>query len=43
MPPVKRFRVLLEKHETSEATGIKIPFSVEKTFGSRARSGARDD
>ncbi len=33
----KRFRVLLEKHESSEATGIKIPFDVHKTFGSRAR------
>ncbi len=32
-----RFRVLLEKHESSEATGITIPFDVHKTFGSRAR------
>ncbi len=37
MPPTKRFRVLLEKHESSEATGIKIPFDVEKVFGTRAR------
>ncbi|HEY0546474.1 MAG TPA: YdeI/OmpD-associated family protein [Pyrinomonadaceae bacterium] len=41
MPPVKRFRVLLEKHETSEATGIKIPFDVHKVFGSRARVPVR--
>jgi hypothetical protein len=33
----KRFRVLLEKHESSEATGIQIPFDVQKVFGSRAR------
>jgi hypothetical protein len=33
----KRFRVLLEKHESSEATGIQIPFDVHKVFGSRAR------
>ncbi|MBV9959379.1 MAG: DUF1905 domain-containing protein [Acidobacteria bacterium] len=39
--PTKRFRVLLEKHESSEATGIKIPFSVEKVFGTRARVPVR--
>jgi hypothetical protein len=33
----KRFRVLLNKHESSEATGIEIPFDVLKVFGSRAR------
>jgi hypothetical protein len=33
----KRFRVLLDKHENSEATGIQIPFDVPKVFGSRAR------
>src|SRR5256714_8073325 len=33
----KCFRVLLDKHESSEATGIKIPFDVQKVFGSRAR------
>ncbi|MFL6209522.1 MAG: YdeI/OmpD-associated family protein [Pyrinomonadaceae bacterium] len=33
----KRFRVPLDKHESSEATGIKIPFDVQKVFGSRAR------
>lgn len=33
----KRFRVLLEKHENSEATGIAIPFDVFETFGTRAR------
>ena len=37
----KRFRVLLEKHENSEATGITIPFDVEKTFGTRARVPVR--
>ncbi len=35
--PTKRFRVLLEKHETSEATGILVPFDVLKVFGTRAR------
>jgi len=37
----KRFRVPLEKHETSEATGITIPFDVEKTYGTRARVPVR--
>jgi hypothetical protein len=41
MAKVKRFRVLLEKDEKSEATGILIPFSVEKEFGSRARVPVR--
>ncbi|MBC7912271.1 MAG: DUF1905 domain-containing protein [Pyrinomonadaceae bacterium] len=41
MPPTKRFRVLLEKHESSEATGIKIPFDVQKVFGTRARVPVR--
>jgi len=41
MPPTKRFRVPLEKHESSEATGIKIPFDVEKVFGTRARVPVR--
>ncbi len=36
-PITKRFRVLLEKHESSAATGIAIPFDVHKVFGSRAR------
>jgi hypothetical protein len=35
--PVKSFRVPLEQHESSTATGITIPFDVEKTFGTRAR------
>jgi len=35
--PVKRFRVPLEKDEGSTATGITIPFDVQKTFGTRAR------
>jgi hypothetical protein len=39
--PVKRFRVPLEKHESSEACGITIPFDVEKTFGGRARVPVR--
>ena len=29
------FKVLLEKHETMEATGITIPFDVEKVFGAK--------
>ncbi|HEX8632619.1 MAG TPA: DUF1905 domain-containing protein, partial [Pyrinomonadaceae bacterium] len=37
----KRFRVLLEKHENSEATGITIPFDVPKTYGTRARVPVR--
>jgi Domain of unknown function (DUF1905)/Bacteriocin-protection, YdeI or OmpD-Associated len=39
--PTKRFRVLLEKHETSEATGIQVPFDVLKVFGTRARVPVR--
>jgi hypothetical protein len=35
--PTKRFRVLLEKDEHSEATGILVPFDVLKVFGTRAR------
>ena len=37
----KRFRVLLEKHETSEATGICVPFDVEKVYETRARVPVR--
>jgi methionine aminopeptidase len=37
----KRFRVQLEKHERSEATGILIPFDVPKVFGTRARVPVR--
>jgi bifunctional DNA-binding transcriptional regulator/antitoxin component of YhaV-PrlF toxin-antitoxin module len=29
------FSALLEKHENSEATGITIPFDVEKVFGAK--------
>lgn len=29
------FKVLLEKHESMEATGITIPFDVEKVFGAK--------
>ena len=29
------FEVLLEKHENMEATGITIPFDVEKVFGAK--------
>jgi hypothetical protein len=39
--PTKRFRVLLEKDEASEATGIAIPFDVQKVFGTRARVPVR--
>ncbi|HEY0082042.1 MAG TPA: YdeI/OmpD-associated family protein [Pyrinomonadaceae bacterium] len=41
MATIKRFRALLEKHETSEATGITIPFDVPATFGTRARVPVR--
>lgn len=37
----KRFRVLLEKYPNSEATGIIIPFDVQKAFGTRARLAVR--
>ena len=37
----KRFRVVLEKHPGSTATGITIPFDVQKTFGTRARVPVR--
>jgi len=40
-PVTKKFRVLLEKHESSEATGIRVPFDVHKTFGTRARVPVR--
>ena len=40
-PPAKRFRVVLEKHEQSEATGIRVPFDVQKVFGTRARVPVR--
>jgi hypothetical protein len=39
--PTKRFRVVLEKAETSEATGIQIPFDVQKVYGTRARVPVR--
>ena len=29
------FKVLLEKHENMEATGITIPFDVEEIFGAK--------
>ena len=36
--PTKRFRVLLEKDPAgSAATGICVPFDVQKVFGTRAR------
>ena len=38
---IKRFRVLLEKHENSEATGITIPFDVQQTYGTRSRVPVR--
>ena len=37
----KRFRVLLERHVTSEATGIRIPFDAQQVFGTRARVPVR--
>jgi hypothetical protein len=37
----KRFRVLLERHVTSETTGIRIPFDAQKVFGTRARVPVR--
>jgi hypothetical protein len=41
MTTTKRFRALLEKHDTSEATVINIPFDVPATFGTRARVPVR--
>lgn len=41
MATTKRFRVPLEKHETSEATLITIPFDVPAAFGTRARVPVR--
>ncbi|HYN86412.1 MAG TPA: DUF1905 domain-containing protein [Pyrinomonadaceae bacterium] len=41
MPPVKRFRALLEKHARSEATGIVLPFDAAEFFGTRARVPVR--
>ena len=37
----KRFRVLLEKNSTNEATAITVPFDVPKTYGTRARVPVR--
>jgi Bacteriocin-protection, YdeI or OmpD-Associated/Domain of unknown function (DUF1905) len=39
--PVKRFRVPLDQHERYEAYGIRIPFDVQKVFGTRARVPVR--
>jgi hypothetical protein len=41
MAATKRFRVVLEKDDKSEATGICVPFDVEKVFGTRARVPVR--
>ncbi len=41
MATTKSFRALLEKHETSAATVITIPFDVAATFGTRARLPVR--
>jgi hypothetical protein len=41
MSTQKRFRVVLDKDDKSEATGIAIPFDVEKVFGTRARVPVR--
>jgi bifunctional DNA-binding transcriptional regulator/antitoxin component of YhaV-PrlF toxin-antitoxin module len=35
MAEKQTFEVLLEKHENMEATGITIPFDVEKVFGAK--------
>ena len=40
-PPVKRFRVLLEKHEHSEAVLFTLPFDASRFFGTRARVPVR--
>ena len=37
----KRFRVLLRPYEGMNATGITVPFDVQKTFGTRARVPVR--
>ena len=41
MAVTKRFKVLLEGYENTKATGIIIPFDVEKVFGTRARVPVR--
>jgi len=35
MTEKQTFKVLLEKHDKSEATGITIPFDVEKVFSAK--------
>ena len=35
MAEKQTFETLLEKHESSDATGITIPFDVEKVFGAK--------
>ncbi|HLL77610.1 MAG TPA: YdeI/OmpD-associated family protein [Pyrinomonadaceae bacterium] len=35
--PVKRFRVKLERHGHGEAAFFRVPFDVQKVFGTRAR------
>ena len=35
MAEKQTFDVVLEKHENMEATGITIPFDVEKVFGAK--------
>jgi hypothetical protein len=37
----KRFKAVLEGDENSQATGIRIPFDVQKVFGTRARVPVR--
>ena len=37
----QRFKVVLEKDENSEATGILIPFDAREVFGTRARVPVR--
>lgn len=39
--PVKRFRALVERGESSAACAIHFPFDVEQTFGARGRVPVR--
>lgn len=39
--PVKRFRALVERGESSAACAIHFPFDVEQTFGARGRVAVR--
>ncbi len=41
MADKQTIEVVLEKHESMEATGITIPFDVEKVFGAKRGSKKR--